>query len=75
MFAQEHEHFRLFLFVKVYRERVYGVSMNCAHLAAKYGVKRYVEVSTAQVYNSDKVCMCVLCMYVLLNFVNSEQPM
>lgn len=46
--------------VQVYQERVYGVSVNCAKEAAKTGVRRFVEVSTAQVYNSDKVGGIVL---------------
>ena len=43
--------------VQVYRERVLTVAMNCAKQAAKTGVKRFIHVSTAQVYNSDKVNM------------------
>jgi len=35
---------------EVYKERVYHLSMTCAKEAAKQGVKRFVEVSTAQVY-------------------------
>ena len=30
------------------------VAINCAQQAAKTGVKRFVHVSTAQIYNSDK---------------------
>ena len=41
--------------VQVYKERVLTVAMNCAQQAAKTGVKRFIHVSTAQVYNSDKV--------------------
>lgn len=41
--------------VQVYKERVLMVAMNCAQQAAKTGVKRFIHVSTAQVYNSDKV--------------------
>ena len=29
--------------------------MNCAEQAAKTGVRRFIDVSTAQVYSSDKV--------------------
>ena len=43
--------------VQVYKERVLTVAMNCAQQAAKTGVKRFIHVSTAQVYNSDKVNM------------------
>ncbi|XP_003388585.1 PREDICTED: uncharacterized protein LOC100639369 [Amphimedon queenslandica] len=39
---------------EVYKELVYNVSVNCAREAAATGVKRFIEVSTAQVYNSDK---------------------
>ena len=41
--------------VQVYKERVLTVAMNCAQQAAKTGVKRFIHISTAQVYNSDKV--------------------
>jgi len=37
---------------EVYKERVHHLSMACATEAAKHGVKRYIEVSTAQVYAS-----------------------
>jgi nucleoside-diphosphate-sugar epimerase len=39
---------------EVYNERVYLLSVNCAKEAAKQGVKMFVEVSTAQVYDADK---------------------
>lgn len=39
---------------EVYQERVYLLSVNCAKEAAKQGVKMFVEVSTAQVYDADK---------------------
>ena len=49
--------------VQVYKERVLDVAVNCGQEAAKTGVKRFVEVSTAQVYDCDKVsvsvCVCV----------------
>jgi len=38
----------------VYEEHVYKLSMNCARKAAECKVKRYIDVSTAQVYSSDK---------------------
>jgi len=38
----------------VYSELVHDVSVRCAQAAAKAGVKKYVEVSTAQVYVPDK---------------------
>jgi hypothetical protein len=31
------------------------VSLNCARQAAKSGIKRFIEVSTGQVYSGDKV--------------------
>ena len=45
----------LFKWTQVYKERVLTVATNCAQQAAKTGVKRFIHVSTAQVYNSDKV--------------------
>lgn len=39
----------------VYKERVLDVAVNCAREAARTGVKRFLHVSTAQVYNSDKI--------------------
>jgi nucleoside-diphosphate-sugar epimerase len=43
----------------VYQESVYDLSVKCARAAAKFKCKRFVELSTAQVYASDKVRMCV----------------
>ena len=40
---------------QVYNERVFTLSVNCAKEAAKLGVKMFVEVSTAQVYEEGKV--------------------
>ncbi|EDO44998.1 predicted protein [Nematostella vectensis] len=39
---------------EVYNEGVLKLSVNCAQQAAKQGIKRFIEVSTAQVYSSDK---------------------
>jgi nucleoside-diphosphate-sugar epimerase len=39
---------------KVYTEKVVGIVKKCAAEAAKRGVKRWVEVSTAQVYEEGK---------------------
>jgi nucleoside-diphosphate-sugar epimerase len=39
---------------EVYKELVYDVTVNCSKQAAATGVKRYIELSTAQVYDSDK---------------------
>ena len=41
--------------LQVYEERVFTVAVNCARIAAKSGVKKFVHVSTAQVYNCSKV--------------------
>jgi nucleoside-diphosphate-sugar epimerase len=43
----------------VYKERVLDVAVNCAHQASLTGVRRLIHMSTAQVYNSDKVCVCL----------------
>jgi nucleoside-diphosphate-sugar epimerase len=37
---------------EVYKERVHHLSLSCAQEAAKQGVKRFIEVSTAQVYEA-----------------------
>ena len=34
------------------------IALNCAHLAAKMSAKKFIEVSTAQVYDSGKVSGC-----------------
>lgn len=39
----------------VYKERVLDVAVNCAREASRTGVKRFIHMSTAQVYNSDKI--------------------
>jgi len=39
---------------EVYKENIIDVSTTCANAAAKAGVSRFVEVSTAQVYDADK---------------------
>jgi len=38
----------------VYQESVFDLSVKCAHAAAKFKCKRFIELSTAQVYSSDK---------------------
>jgi nucleoside-diphosphate-sugar epimerase len=40
---------------EVYEERIYNLSVNVAKQAAKSKVGVFVEVSTAQVYDADKV--------------------
>jgi len=39
---------------EVYKENIIDVATTCANAAAKRGVDRYIEVSTAQVYDSGK---------------------
>ncbi|XP_071943474.1 GDP-D-glycero-alpha-D-manno-heptose dehydrogenase-like [Antedon mediterranea] len=39
---------------EIYEEGIKNLSLNCAKEAAKRAIKMYIEVSTAQVYNSDK---------------------
>jgi len=39
---------------EVYKENIIDVSVTCGKAAAKAGVKRFIEVSTSQVYNGDK---------------------
>eukprot|EP00056_Hartaetosiga_gracilis_P004308 m.73891 g.73891 ORF g.73891 m.73891 type:complete len:187 (+) comp11785_c0_seq3:77-637(+) len=38
----------------VYREHVYTITMKCAKKAVETGCKRFIEVSTAQVYDAGK---------------------
>ncbi|KAK5577897.1 hypothetical protein RB653_002845 [Dictyostelium firmibasis] len=38
----------------VYQEKVFDVSVKCATEAAKIGVDKFIEVSTAQIYSSNK---------------------
>lgn len=45
------------MWLQVYKERVLDVAVNCAREASRTGVKRFIHMSTAQVYNSDKVAM------------------
>jgi nucleoside-diphosphate-sugar epimerase len=39
---------------EVYKENIIDVSVTCGNAAAKRGVKRFIEVSTAQVYDAGK---------------------
>ncbi|XP_066994011.2 uncharacterized protein [Anabrus simplex] len=39
----------------VYKEGILKLSLNCAHEAAKHGVKRYIEVSSGNMCSSEKV--------------------
>ncbi|KAK3799987.1 hypothetical protein RRG08_035586 [Elysia crispata] len=38
----------------VYKEGIERLSLNCAEMASRHRVKKFVEVSTAQVYSGDK---------------------
>ena len=49
----------LSFFSKVYNDGVFKLSMNCAEQALKSNIKRYIEMSTAQVYSCDKVRKCL----------------
>lgn len=40
---------------EVYKEKVLDLSVKCATEAAKQGVERFVEASTAQIYEAKKV--------------------
>jgi len=40
---------------KVYQEHIIDVARVCSHAAKKHGVKRFVQVSTGQVYDAGKV--------------------
>lgn len=39
----------------VYREGIYKLSLNCASIAAKHKISRYVEVSSGHFVASEKV--------------------
>lgn len=39
---------------EVYQEKIYDLSVNCGKEAAKHKVDKFIEVSTAQVYDPDK---------------------
>jgi nucleoside-diphosphate-sugar epimerase len=40
---------------EIYQERIFNLSVNCAKEAAKRNVKLFVEMSTAEVYDSNQV--------------------
>lgn len=40
---------------EIYQERIFNLSVNCAKEAAKRNVKLFVELSTAEVYDSNQV--------------------
>jgi hypothetical protein len=44
---------------EVYEERVYNLSVNIAKQAAKCKAGVFIEVSTGQVYDADKVCITI----------------
>lgn len=39
---------------QVYQENIFDLSVNCAKKAAETGVKKFIEISTAQIYSADK---------------------
>jgi nucleoside-diphosphate-sugar epimerase len=39
---------------EVYKENIIDVSVTCAKASLAHGVKRFIEISTSQVYNADK---------------------
>jgi nucleoside-diphosphate-sugar epimerase len=41
--------------MQVYKERVLDVAVNCGREACRTGVKRFVHMSTAQVYDCNKI--------------------
>lgn len=41
---------------QVYEERILRVAVNCANVAARSGVGKFIHVSTGQVYDSSKGC-------------------
>ena len=47
------------------------VALNCARQAAKMGVKRFIHLSTAQVYNSDKVMCAIGCCMVVYQSITA----
>ncbi len=61
---------------QVYKERVLDVSVNCAREAAKTGVTRFIEVSTAQVYDCDKVVRAdmVACVHSTITVCTQGSP-
>lgn len=49
---------------EIYQERIFNLSVNCAKEAAKRNVKLFIEMSTAEVYDSNQVslwCLMVFC--------------
>lgn len=42
----------------VYKEGVYKLSLNCANQAAISRARRYVEISSGQMYSSEKIPHC-----------------
>lgn len=48
--------------LQVYNEKVFDLSVKCATEAAKAGVERFIEVSTAQVYSPGSVIIIAFSM-------------
>lgn len=47
---------------EIYKERILKLSVNCAKEAAKRNIKVFVEMSTAEVYDSNQVTVgCMQC--------------
>ena len=42
---------------EIYQERIFNLSVNCAKEAAKRNVKLFIEMSTAEVYDSNQVSL------------------
>lgn len=42
---------------EVYQDRIFNLSVNCAKEAAKHKVKVFIEMSTAEVYESNTVSL------------------
>lgn len=40
---------------EIYKEGIYKLSVNCATAAARYGILKYVEISSGEISSSQKV--------------------
>lgn len=40
---------------EIYQERIFNLSVNCAKEAAKRNIKVFIQISTAEVYDSSQV--------------------
>ena len=57
----------------MYKEGIERLSLNCAEVASRHKVKKFVEVSTAQVYSGDKVGPAVCIVHCFFFNVNTAQ--